>query len=702
MDPIPETTASRQIFLSYSRSEMYFAEDVVLALQAAGFNIWFDLQQLEPGTNWRADIEAGLATSTALILIASRQALASPYVALEWRAALARGLPIHIVLFESAHFGEYEVTLGGEKQIVDTAPVLQHAVTVIDGRANFRRTTRRLISVLAGQSVERDSLPMRGWWGLPCRLPLSVGIVLLGMVLLSALLAWLALIAVTISPPLTIVFAVLGLLVANETRAFIYRKSLRGTRYSLCLATFIALLVAVGWEQSFEATWPELVRFAEATTLFFYAVWIVSVFSLALTRWSPRAEGMRRGTISNRARLLQVLRDFFLGSFLEMRLLAGFAHLKRWQKLLLFGLLAGAMVLLYQRVMADSNRAGSLAWHGFASLLLLRVLNALYNWRSRNAQDSPSGQRYHLLHNPADQPLADRVAWVMQRAGHTPVSDTHAAADYHLLLVSNFLTQQDIAPYPDHDAVRWIVLPIAPFEARPWHQRFLDYQWVDFRRHLRSRWLLLARELRDPQPERVSLRFSLQTTPQRFTRLALPFAVRLFVILMQGIIVSGIAFAGSVLLLARGDDVVSGRILYFAGFFVIVVAAFLWLHRLLASVALRAVSLRFLTGALCIAVTLFSLLLLYSAPQWGPALPLVYGVIWWVLRRWLGFWLPQAQHLTRETRAQRASPHIRRVLLVRTLLIALVATLLLTTVAQYPLSASQAEQLLQRAFFFLR
>jgi hypothetical protein len=36
-------------FLSYSRSQYYFAESLVLRLRSSGVSIWFDVQQLELG-----------------------------------------------------------------------------------------------------------------------------------------------------------------------------------------------------------------------------------------------------------------------------------------------------------------------------------------------------------------------------------------------------------------------------------------------------------------------------------------------------------------------------------------------------------------------------------------------------------------------------------------------------------------------------
>ena len=89
-------------FLSYSRQQYYSAESLVLQLQGQGLSIWFDVQQLEPGTDWQQDIQAGIEQSGTLLLLASRAALASPYVRREWQRALELGHPAVVALLENA------------------------------------------------------------------------------------------------------------------------------------------------------------------------------------------------------------------------------------------------------------------------------------------------------------------------------------------------------------------------------------------------------------------------------------------------------------------------------------------------------------------------------------------------------------------------------------------------------------------------
>jgi hypothetical protein len=89
-----------QTFLSYSRQQYACAEQLVLQLQNHGVSVWFDVQQLEPGTQWPSDIQHGLEQSASVLLLASKAALASPYVEREWRYAIAQQRPVIIALVE--------------------------------------------------------------------------------------------------------------------------------------------------------------------------------------------------------------------------------------------------------------------------------------------------------------------------------------------------------------------------------------------------------------------------------------------------------------------------------------------------------------------------------------------------------------------------------------------------------------------------
>jgi TIR domain len=85
--------ALRKVFLSYSRSDFYFAEQLAVALRRRGLDVWFDVHELAPGTDWSGAIDRAIETSDVLVLVASRRALESPHVQHERDCASRVGRP---------------------------------------------------------------------------------------------------------------------------------------------------------------------------------------------------------------------------------------------------------------------------------------------------------------------------------------------------------------------------------------------------------------------------------------------------------------------------------------------------------------------------------------------------------------------------------------------------------------------------------
>jgi len=98
--PAPIVT-SRRVFISYSRAQYYFAEDLAAALSRRGIDVWFDAERLLPGSDWQGSIEAGIRVADILVIVGSREAFASSHVAGEWRSALEAGKWLVVALFES-------------------------------------------------------------------------------------------------------------------------------------------------------------------------------------------------------------------------------------------------------------------------------------------------------------------------------------------------------------------------------------------------------------------------------------------------------------------------------------------------------------------------------------------------------------------------------------------------------------------------
>ena len=140
------------IFVSYSRRQLYFAESVALYLQRAGLEVWFDLQKLTPGVEWAATLKDGYSNCNRLVLVASRAALQSSYVQVEWETALQNGREVILVLTEAV-----------------VLPEALRGCPVYDARVHFDRTMQSLTGYLRGeQAARRDPVP------LPAKSPYSL------------------------------------------------------------------------------------------------------------------------------------------------------------------------------------------------------------------------------------------------------------------------------------------------------------------------------------------------------------------------------------------------------------------------------------------------------------------------------------------------------------------------------------------------
>lgn len=161
------------LFVSYSRKQMYFAEAVALYLQRAGFEVWFDLQKLGPGVDWSSALKDGYNNCEKLVLIASKAAIESRYVQVEWEAALSNGREVIVVLTEAM-----------------TLPESLRASPVYDARTHFEQTTQSLIAYFRGETPARhDPVPAPGRFPLPLTMPLPIWFTLFVMAL-PAISVW--------------------------------------------------------------------------------------------------------------------------------------------------------------------------------------------------------------------------------------------------------------------------------------------------------------------------------------------------------------------------------------------------------------------------------------------------------------------------------------------------------------------------------
>ncbi len=87
-----------RVFISYSRSDFYFAEQLAASMRRRGLVVWFDVHELLAGTDWSSAIDQAIAECDTFVLVASRAALASPYVQRERDLATELNRPCIAVL----------------------------------------------------------------------------------------------------------------------------------------------------------------------------------------------------------------------------------------------------------------------------------------------------------------------------------------------------------------------------------------------------------------------------------------------------------------------------------------------------------------------------------------------------------------------------------------------------------------------------
>jgi len=76
------------VFISYSTDDSVFADLVKLKLNAANIDVWMDQDKLNPGEEWRNEIDLGIDNADALILIITPESCNSSYVTYEWAYAI--------------------------------------------------------------------------------------------------------------------------------------------------------------------------------------------------------------------------------------------------------------------------------------------------------------------------------------------------------------------------------------------------------------------------------------------------------------------------------------------------------------------------------------------------------------------------------------------------------------------------------------
>jgi HEAT repeat protein len=82
------------IFISYNQEDADFAALLMVELEKNGFETWLDKQRLRAGADWSEEIDDGILTAAAVVLVLSPSSTASQYVTYEWSCAIGAGIRV--------------------------------------------------------------------------------------------------------------------------------------------------------------------------------------------------------------------------------------------------------------------------------------------------------------------------------------------------------------------------------------------------------------------------------------------------------------------------------------------------------------------------------------------------------------------------------------------------------------------------------
>ncbi|MBE0689362.1 MAG: toll/interleukin-1 receptor domain-containing protein [Anaerolineae bacterium] len=121
------------VFVSYSRSDAQTMERVYQWLKAAGFDVWVDRSEIEPGTpQWRSAISAALDRASCVVAIFSQAAKDSYWVQDELSYALARDVKVFPLRREDVLIigfaGTQWIDIQNDKRLEEGMPRLIEAI----------------------------------------------------------------------------------------------------------------------------------------------------------------------------------------------------------------------------------------------------------------------------------------------------------------------------------------------------------------------------------------------------------------------------------------------------------------------------------------------------------------------------------------------------------------------------------------------
>lgn len=89
------------VFVSHATADDIAVDYISDSLRRAGVQVWLDHDQLTPGDDWRAAIQAAMNASHCGLAVISRHSLNSKECRSEWEYMFRRGTPVYVVRLEN-------------------------------------------------------------------------------------------------------------------------------------------------------------------------------------------------------------------------------------------------------------------------------------------------------------------------------------------------------------------------------------------------------------------------------------------------------------------------------------------------------------------------------------------------------------------------------------------------------------------------
>jgi len=134
------------IFMSYSRRELGFVDDLVNHLEEKEHNVWLDYRSLVPGKPWEEQIYQGIKNANVILLVVSKASMASENVEMEWKRVLDQKKRVILLVFEA-------VDLPAELEKFEW----------VDFRGNYKTALMELDRQLQIPEQEEHSAPETGF-----------------------------------------------------------------------------------------------------------------------------------------------------------------------------------------------------------------------------------------------------------------------------------------------------------------------------------------------------------------------------------------------------------------------------------------------------------------------------------------------------------------------------------------------------------